>query len=225
MSDAEKTYESVYGDSSSEVNRASWLATVGSIFDGFGGRDTEEDKPSTSSDPITPSSTYDEAGIDLTIREEMPEVAEPSDEVEVEEVPTDNTVAIDIEDLEDIIRNEASLRNIDPEIAIRLWRAEGGGSYQSNVEREGSGSLNGREASFGPFQLFTGGGLGNDYERLTGRELVNDNTLEGITKQVQFALDMAVERGWTPWYGRRTAGISPRQGLANAVQVNNWQDS
>lgn len=138
-------------------------------------------------------------------------------------LPENNAVSMEPEQLESLIRREAEIRNMDPDVAVSIWKNEGGGSYQSTVERKGKGSLGGFEASFGPFQLFIGGGLGNDYERLTGRKLVNDNTEEGITKQVQFALDMAVKKGWTPWYGRGPAGVGERQGLENAVVANNWK--
>ena len=126
--------------------------------------------------------------------------------------------------IESIIAEEARLRNIDPDVAIRLAQHEGINSYQSQVPREGKGSLNGLEASFGPFQLFIGGGLGNQYEKLTGRELVNDNTEEGIRQQTRFALDQAAKNGWGAWYGRKPAGIGVRDGLENAKPIGNWRD-
>lgn len=123
-----------------------------------------------------------------------------------------------------IITEEAKLRGIDPEVALRIFRHEGQGSYQSRVAREGKGSLNGREASFGPWQLYTGGGLGNEYERLTGRTLTEDNSVEGIRKQTQFALDKAAENGWGAWYGRKPAGVGVRDGLSNARPIGNWRE-
>lgn len=125
-------------------------------------------------------------------------------------------------EIESIIRAEAQLRGIDPDIAVRIYRAEGRGSYQSTVPRSGNGSLNGREASFGPFQLYIGGGLGNEYQRSTGRDLVSDNTKEGITNQIRFALDKAVTQSWQPWYGRGPAGVGRTEGLQGARQVRNW---
>lgn len=125
-------------------------------------------------------------------------------------------------EIEAIIRREATLRKMDPEVAIQIYRHEGAGAYQSQIPREGSGTHNGKEASFGPFQLFTGGGLGNEYEKATGRNLLNDNTPEGIELQIKFALDKAVEQGWSPWYGRGPAGIGTRDGLADAVALGNW---
>ena len=124
--------------------------------------------------------------------------------------------------IESIIRDEAELRGIDPDIAVRIFRAEGRSSYQSTVPRTGRGSLNGREASFGPYQLYIGGGLGNDYQDQTGRDLTQDNTEDGITNQIRFALDAAVRQSWQPWYGRGPAGVGRYDGLGGARQARNW---
>lgn len=129
-------------------------------------------------------------------------------------------------EIERIIREESNLRGIDPDVAVRIFRAEGAGSYQSQVPRSASqgGSLNGREASFGPYQLYVGGGLGNDYQNRTGRNLVADNTREGITNQIRYSLDQATRPGgWQPWYGRGPAGVGVRQGLEGSRPVNNWE--
>ena len=127
--------------------------------------------------------------------------------------------------IEAIIAEEAELRGIDPNVAIRLAQHEGMSSYQSQVPRTGKGSLNGLEASFGPFQLFVGGGLGNQYEKETGRNLETDNTEEGIRQQTRFALDQAAKSGWGAWYGRKPAGIGVRDGLQNAKPIGNWKNN
>lgn len=132
--------------------------------------------------------------------------------------PADMTQA----QIEDIIRKEAIARGMDPEAAITVFRHEGAGSYQSTFARTGTGSLNGREASFGPYQLFTGGGLGNEYETLTGRNLISDNTVDGITNQIRFALDRAATNGWGAWYGAAAGGIGDRDGLSGAHAIGNW---
>lgn len=124
-------------------------------------------------------------------------------------------------EIENIIREEATLRGIDPEVAVAVYRSEGAGSYQSLVPRTGAGSYNGREASYGPYQLYTGGGLGNTYETTTGRNLLTDNTKDGITNQIRFALNQAATSGWGQWYGAANAGISDFQGLNGARPVNN----
>jgi hypothetical protein len=125
--------------------------------------------------------------------------------------------------IEVIIKQEAKLRKMDPNVAVRLFRSEGATAYQSKIKSGTQKKEGGQEASFGPFQLYTGGGLGNQYEEQTGRVLSEDNTAEGITKQIQFALDMAIDKGWSPWYGSKAAGIGPREGLDNAVPVYNWR--
>lgn len=125
--------------------------------------------------------------------------------------------------MEKIISDEAKLRGIDPSIAIRIFRAEGAGAYQSQVPRTGRGSLGGKEASFGPFQLYIGGGMGNEYQDATGRDLTTDNTKEGITNQIRFALDQAATgTGWQPWYGRGPAGVAQYAGLRGAKAIKNY---
>jgi hypothetical protein len=125
--------------------------------------------------------------------------------------------------IEGIIRREAKLRNMDPEIAIKVYKSEGAGAYQSKIRSGSQKKEGGQEASYGPFQLYTGGGLGNQYEKETGRLLAEDNTLEGITTQIQFALDMAIDKGWSPWYGSKSAGVGARDGLDGATAVYNWR--
>ena len=125
--------------------------------------------------------------------------------------------------MEKIIADEAKLRGIDPSIAIRIFRAEGAGAYQSQIPRSGRGSLGGKEASFGPFQLFIGGGMGNEYQNATGRDLTTDNTKEGITNQIRFALDQAVTgNGWQPWAGRVPAGVAQYAGLQGSRAIRNY---
>ena len=128
--------------------------------------------------------------------------------------------------IENVIRQEALARNMDPNTAIRVFRSEGAGGYQSGVTRGNQRKVNGREASYGPYQLYVGnpgaGGLGNEYQRITGRDLTNDNTPSGVTNQVRFALDNAARSGWGAWYGADAVGIGPRDGLQGARPINNW---
>ena len=124
--------------------------------------------------------------------------------------------------IESIIKKEAIARDMDPVIAIKIFRAEGAGNYQSQVPRQGKGSLGGKEASFGPYQLYIGGGMGNQYEQATGRDLTKDNTTEGITNQIRFALDQATKLGWKPWYGRGPAGVGEWDGLKGSKAIRNW---
>jgi len=141
---------------------------------------------------------------------------------------TDNVTSpgygeISSDQIESVIKAEAAARGIDPSVAVAIFRAEGRGNYQSQVARNGKGSYDGKEDSYGPYQLYRGGGLGNEYEKQTGRDLRADNTVDGVTNQVRFALDKAVELGWTPWYGRGPAGVGVRDGLKGAKKLGNWK--
>lgn len=126
-------------------------------------------------------------------------------------------------EIEGIVRHEATLRGIDPDVAVAVWSSEGKGSYQSGIvpTNPNVGTNNGFEASYGPFQLYTGGGLGNKYQTITGKDLTTDNTPLGIISQIQFALDEAATSGWGAWYGAAKVGVSNFDGLAGAKPVNN----
>lgn len=124
--------------------------------------------------------------------------------------------------MEQIISREATARNMDPKTAIKIFRAEGASHYQSQIPKKGKGSHAGKEASFGPYQLYTGGGMGNQYEKATGRNLTTDNTVDGITNQIRFALDQATKVGWSPWMGRGPAGVAADAGLKGSKAINNW---
>lgn len=126
--------------------------------------------------------------------------------------------------IEGWIREEAELRGMDANIAIRVFRSEGYNNYQSTVTTGNQLKRYGREASYGPYQLYVGRGLGNDYENRTGRDLRTDNTNEGIRNQIRFALDMAVSLGWGPWYGYRNtiSNTNLRLGLTGARRARNW---
>ena len=125
--------------------------------------------------------------------------------------------------LEDIIREESRLRGIDPNIAVRVYRKEGLNSYQSREKYKGK-----RERSYGPFQLFIDGGLGEDYQRDTGGNLIKENNLVAITRQIRWSLDHAARTGsWSPWKGtqKETHGgiIEPFEGLNGAKAIGNWR--
>jgi chorismate mutase len=122
---------------------------------------------------------------------------------------------IDDKWIEREIRASAKKHGIDPNVAVRVWRSEGGSSknYQSKIKRSGKGSVGGQEASYGPYQLYTGGGLGNEYQEKYGVDLSADNSPEGLQRQIDFALGKAKQVGWKPWYGAAKAGIGDRDGI------------
>lgn len=122
--------------------------------------------------------------------------------------------------LEAYIRQAAARRGIDPDIAVRVARSEGGLKdpvRQSLVVKNGR-----REPSYGPFQLLIGGGD-------TGfpRGMGNDALAAGIDPRdpnqwqrgIDFALDNAAKGGWGPWYGAKASGIGRFDGIGGKPAV------
>jgi hypothetical protein len=111
----------------------------------------------------------------------------------------------------DYIRRAASSRGIDPEIAVRVAKSEGLGSYT------GDGG-----SSFGPFQLHYGnvagggnavGGLGDVFTKRTGLDARDPST---VLAQIAFSLDQAKASGWGAWHGAAKAGIGNWDGIGGA---------
>ncbi len=125
-----------------------------------------------------------------------------------------------VSEMETYIRQAATARGIDPDIAVKVARSEGlaPNTWQSNYRRGGY-----REPSYGPFQLLQGGagtgfpkGMGNDFRRQTGLDPSDPaNTYAAI----DFALDQAATGGWGPWYGAAKVGVGKRDGLQNAKAI------
>ncbi|MBX3583552.1 MAG: hypothetical protein KF810_16830 [Rhizobiaceae bacterium] len=113
--------------------------------------------------------------------------------------------------IESYIRHAAQKRGIDPDTAIKVAMSEGGLEdpvRQSDVVKNGV-----REQSYGPFQLYMGGGLGNEFQQATGMHPGDRNAWQ---KAIDFALDKAKENGWGAWYGAAKAGIGDRDGIGTA---------
>ena len=113
-----------------------------------------------------------------------------------------------------IIREEAIKRGIDPDIALRVAESEGlnanpADGFQSNFVKDGK-----REPSYGPFQLYTAGGLGNEFQERTG---LHPGDPTALRAGIQFSLDHAAQNGWGAWYGAKRVGLGPRDGLQGAA--------
>lgn len=116
-------------------------------------------------------------------------------------------------DVVSYIRKAAVARGIDPEVALAVANSEGlkgdpKEGWQSKVVKNGK-----REPSYGPFQLYLGGGIGNRFVADTGLDPTDPST---VFDQIDYALDVAANEGWGQWYGSKAVGIAPRQGLENA---------
>lgn len=120
-------------------------------------------------------------------------------------------MAYDVGAVTAYIRQAAAKRGIDPDTAVRVARSEGlaNGVWQSNI----IGPNGQREPSYGPFQLYTGGGLGNRFVKQTGLDPRDPST---VYAQVDFALDNAATGGWSPWYGAAKVGVGNWDGLRGA---------
>lgn len=129
-------------------------------------------------------------------------------------------------DIAAYITKAALARGIDPSIALRVAQSEGGlksWNMQSTYMKNGV-----QEPSFGPYQLYMGGGLGNAFQKKTG---LDPRLAANGPAGVDFALDNAAKSGWGAWYGAKKAGIGNWDGIGvggaktAADAVNNLADS
>lgn len=117
----------------------------------------------------------------------------------------------DVATMTSYIQQRAAALGIDPGVATRVARSEGlaPGVWQSRIP-----TSNGtREASYGPFQLYTGGGLGNVFQRTTGLDPADPSTWQ---QQVDFALQHAAQNGWSAWNGAKNTGIGRWEGISRS---------
>ena len=126
-----------------------------------------------------------------------------------------------VDDVTGYIRQSASKYGIDPETAVRVAASEGLNAdpreaWQSRVVKNGK-----RERSYGPFQLYIDGGLGNEFMETTGLDPRDPKTWK---QQVDFALKKAAEGGWGPWYGAARVGIGNREGIGVQQPVRTAQN-
>ncbi len=97
------------------------------------------------------------------------------------------------------IQSEAKRLGMDPNVAMGVAKSEG---LRNPIGDHGM--------SHGAFQLYTGGGLGNDFKAKTGLDPSDPkNEKEGIT----FALEHAREHGWHAFHGAKRVGISQWAGI------------
>lgn len=117
-------------------------------------------------------------------------------------------------DIGSYISSAAAKRGIDPNVALAVAKSEGGLQFwnrQSDVVKNGV-----REPSFGPFQLYKGGGLGNEFMAKTGLDPAHAaNGPAGV----DFALDHAAKNGWGAWYGAKNSGIGNFEGIGKTSKA------
>jgi hypothetical protein len=158
---------------------------------------------------------YQDGGMeDVPTNEGLASVPAPTTAAEPEfKYPTN-------EEVEAYIAQEAARRNIDPEVAVRVWRSEGASgdpreAWQSKViNKRGE-----RERSYGPYQLYMEGGLGNE---MVGKTGLSPEDPRNWKPSVGFALDQAATGGWGPWHGAKAIGLDEKAGLANARPIGDY---
>ena len=101
--------------------------------------------------------------------------------------------------LTDYIRETATKYGIDPDVALRVAQSEG---LKDPIGDNGK--------SFGAFQLYTGGGVGNEFQRDTG---LNPSDPANERATIDYALRRAAQVGWGPWHGAARVGIGQWQGI------------
>jgi len=115
------------------------------------------------------------------------------------------------------IIDAAKRRGIDPDIALKVSRAEALNVFDPSKPDQGGDE----GSSFGPFQLHYAGisksmphpGMGDDFTRATGLNARDPSTWR---QQVDFALDRAAQGGWSPWMGAKAAGVANYEGIKGA---------
>jgi hypothetical protein len=103
--------------------------------------------------------------------------------------------------LTQFIQETAKKYGIDPATALKVAKSEGLAQFYGD---------NG--ASGGAFQLYTKGGLGNEFKKETGLDPL-DPANEKAT--IDYALKRAAQGGWGPWYGAAKVGIGNFDGIGD----------
>jgi hypothetical protein len=104
--------------------------------------------------------------------------------------------------LEPYIR-EAALRNgVDPDIAVKVAKSEGLRDFLGDNGKSG-----------GAFQLYTGGGLGNKFQKATGLDPLDPKNEKAT---IDYAMQQAAQGGWGPWYGAAKVGVGKWDGIGAA---------
>ena len=98
-----------------------------------------------------------------------------------------------------VIIAAAQKYGVDPATAIRVARSEGLASFYGDNGRSGTA-----------FQLYTHGGLGNEFQKETGLNPLDPKNEDAA---IDWAMKNVARTGWSPYKGAAKVGIGPRQGI------------
>ncbi len=101
--------------------------------------------------------------------------------------------------MEPHIRAAAKKYGVDEDTALRVAKSEGLGTFLGDHGKSG-----------GAFQLYTGGGVGNAFQKETGLNPL-DPANEPAT--IDYAMKTAAQGGWKPWYGAQKIGVTGMMGI------------
>lgn len=132
--------------------------------------------------------------------------------------------------MKQIIDRSAAKAGIDPRIMYGIVHGE------SEGKRTGVYDIGDNGKSFGPFQMFMGGGLGNDFQAATGLDPRNSSTLpqqaDWIAKEISKRGGGAAARKWvaSQWYGYGTQQLGvpgTKQNIEQRASIGdaNWNPS
>lgn len=118
-------------------------------------------------------------------------------------------------EIEAYIRQAAIARGIDPDIAVRVARSEGGLNDpfrrgEGPAPRSQASGMGDTESSFGPLQLYISGNNAGLGDRAVAAGIDPRTNWKG---GIDFGLDEAARRGWGQWFGAAKAGIGNMQGI------------
>jgi len=98
------------------------------------------------------------------------------------------------------IQETAKKYGVDPVTALKVAKSEGLAQFYGDNGKSG-----------GAFQLFTGGGLGNEFQKETGLDPLDPNNEKAT---IDYALKRAAQGGWGPWYGAAKVGVGQWDGIS-----------
>lgn len=122
-------------------------------------------------------------------------------------------------EIEAYIRQAAAARGIDPDIAVRVARSEGGLNDpfrrgEGPAPRSQAAGMGDTESSFGPMQLYISGNNAGLGDRALAAGIDPRTNWKG---GIDFGLDEAARVGWGQWFGAKAAGIGNMQGIGGGV--------
>ena len=104
------------------------------------------------------------------------------------------------------IRATAKKYGVDPDIALKVAKSEGLAEFSGDNGKSG-----------GAFQLYTGGGLGNNFQKDTGLDPLDPKNEKAT---IEYALQYASKNGWGSWYGAPKVGVGKWDGIGGAPKTD-----